>query len=96
MRQYTQLICPLNPPPFRVIVSTMTEKAAIHQNELTGTFGIAKHTFYDVIIFSKIFKTPFREEKNIKFEEYLCTVRYIYALQRRINENRKRTERKKE
>ena len=65
----------------------------MHLKELMGTFVIAKHTFYDAKIFSKILKTPFREEENVKFEEYICTARYIYALQRRINENKQRTDR---
>ena len=60
----------------------------MHLKALMGTFVIAKHTFYDAKIFSKILKTPFREEENVKFEEYICTARYIYALQRRINENK--------
>ena len=67
MRQYTQADQPAENPHFGIIVPTMTEKAAIHQNELAGTFVIAKHTFYDVKIFSKYFKTPFRGEKKAKF-----------------------------
>ena len=96
MRKYTQLISSLKPPHLGIIALIMTGQDATHLEELTGTLAIAKHISFESWIFSKIFQTPFREERDELTEEYLCNTRYIYALQRRTIENRKGTDRKKE